>query len=424
MSETSESRLADFLAINRTVGIVLLTVLLFGLGEQLWQPFLPLFLKSQTRPIAEETAQTGALSNVALWSIGIYAFLLNLFQGFCYIGGGQLTGWLGDRGSLIFFGLLTISGYAIFLFVGNVWATVLACMLILGWESLSMPVTFTTVGATLEKEKQGMAFAVQSIQKRLPKILGPMCIGIVLYYLGQHYDEDEARRVGMPWLVGTAFVLGIASVLVQWRFMPHRDPPPMEGGFWDVVSQIPPELRRLLFAEVLTRWCDWLVRELVVVYLAVERGLKNYEIAGLITLQHCVALATYLPIGRMTQSVGTQPFVGLTFVFFALFPLALILVPDGWMWLAFVVYGLREIGEPARKAMITLNMPEPIRARGVGLYWGIRAFAICGSALVGAWVWQIGGPKMLFYAAFGMGVLGSIAYYMFCSDMTPTRHDT
>src|SRR5262245_19844056 len=117
MDETPRNRLAQFLAINRTVGIVLLAVLLFGLGEQLWHPFLPLFLKSQTDVHTREVAASGELSNVALWSIGIYACLLNLFQGFCYIGGGQLTARLGDRGSLFLFGLFTITGYVIFLFV-------------------------------------------------------------------------------------------------------------------------------------------------------------------------------------------------------------------------------------------------------------------------------------------------------------------
>jgi hypothetical protein len=141
--------------------------------------------------------------------------------------------------------------------------------------------------------------------------------------------------------------------------------------------------------------------------------LSDPQIAGLITLQHVVALITYLPIGRMTQAVGLQPFIGLTFIFFALFPLTLILVPDGGVWLAFVVYGLREIGEPARKATITSNMPEAIRARGVGLYWGIRAFAVCSSALVGAGLWQWGGPELLFPAACGFGVLGILVYYGF-----------
>lgn len=418
MSETSPNRLAQFLAINRTVGIVLLTVLLFGLGEQLWEPFLPLFLKSQTKAFTDEAITEGQISTAALWSVGIYAFLLNLFQGFCYIGGGQLTSWLGDRGSLLLFGCMTITGYAIFLLIPYTWAMVLACLLILGWESLSMPVTFTTVGSTLEKERQGMAFAVQSIQKRLPKILGPACIGIVLYLVGKTHDQDDARLIAMPYLVGIAFLLGLASVFVQLRFMPHRPPHPSEGNTWEVLRQFPPLLRRLLFAEVLTRWCDWLVRELVVIYLALERGLENHEIAALITLQHTVAMLTYLPIGRLTQAVGMQPFIGLTFVFFALFPLTLIAMPDGWLWLAFVVYGLREIGEPARKATITTNMPPAVRARGVGLYWGIRAFAICSASLVGSAVWLWGGPERLFVSAFALGVLGIVVYYWLCRDQS------
>jgi hypothetical protein len=306
---------------------------------------------------------------------------------------------------------------------------VAACLLILGWESLSMPVTFTTVGATLKEERRGMAFAVQSIQKRLPKIIGPAAIGIVLYFLGQHFTRDEARLIAMPYLVGTALMLGLASLAVQWWWMPHRPTPKIEGNTWAVLKQFPTNVRRLLMAEILTRWCDWLVRELVVIYLAVERGLSDPEIAGLITLQHCIALATYLPIGRMTQAVGLQPFIGLTFVFFALFPLALVAVPDGWMWLAFIVYGMREIGEPARKAMITTNMPEPIRARGVGLYWGLRAFAICSASLVGAWLWQWGGPTLLFAAAFTLGILGTLAFYGFCrmtvqSEIAPQSQET
>ena len=76
-----------------------------------------------------------------------------------------------------------------------------------------------------------------------------------------------------------------------------------------------------------------------------------YEWYGLlVATQNLTALATYLPIGRMTQAVGLQPFIGLTFLFFALFPLALAVSPaNGWLFAAFVVYGLREIGEPARE---------------------------------------------------------------------------
>jgi MFS family permease len=414
MNDSSQNRLAQFLALNRTVGVVLLTVLLFGLGEELWRPFLPLLLKSETRSHTREAVTSGDLSNAALWAIGIYAFLLNLFQGFCYVGGGQLTARLGDRGSLIFFGLLTISGYILFLLVPHPWATILACLLILGWESLSMPVTFTTVGSTLSHDRQGLAFAIQSIQKRLPKIVGPACAGFVLGHFIHEFGSDEGRLIGMHVLVGIALALGLASLLVQLRWMPHRPTPKIEGNIWSVLQRFPTKVRRLLFAEILARWCDWLLRELVVVYLATQRGLSDPEIAGLIAMQHFIALVTYLPIGRMTRQVGLQPFIGLTFIFFALFPLALILVPDGWIWVAFVINGLREIGEPARKALITSQLPEAIRARGVGLYWGLRSFGVCWSALVGAWLWHSGGPELLCGAAFVLGVLAICVYYAFC----------
>src|SRR5438093_6249254 len=123
---------------------------------------MALYLKALSKEQLREGVELGW---TVLWTVGVYAFLRNVFEGFCYIGGGHLTARLGDRGSIILFALLTISGYVLFLTVPTAWAAVLAALLILGWEPLSVPVTFTTVGASVEKSKQGMAFAIQSIQK-------------------------------------------------------------------------------------------------------------------------------------------------------------------------------------------------------------------------------------------------------------------
>src|SRR5437773_11913997 len=150
--------LARLLALNRTVAIVLVTVLFFGLGEELWSSFMPLYLKALSKEQLQEGIEIGW---AALWTVGVYACLRNLFEGFCYIGGGQLTARLGDRGSLILFALLTISGYVLFLSTALPLFSVLAALLIMGWEPLSTPVTFTTVGATVALPRQGMAFALQ-----------------------------------------------------------------------------------------------------------------------------------------------------------------------------------------------------------------------------------------------------------------------
>ena len=412
MSSSPENRLARLLALNRTVAIVLVSVLLFGLGQQLWRDYMPLYLKAETKDVAVEAGFTGVVSAAALWRVGLFAFLLNLFEAFCYMSGGHLTARLGDRGSLFLFGLMTVAGYLLFLLVPLAEVAIIASLLILGWEPLSVPVTFTTVGSTIEKKKQGMAFALQSIQKRLPKLLGPLIAGLVLGMAQRAHGVDEGTQMGMHWLVAAALVLGVFSLAVQWRFMPHRAVPPPGPPASQVVREFSPQLKRLLLAEIFTRWCDWLVREFVILYLMFVRGVSVEIVGVLFALQHLVALLTYLPIGHLTSGVGLQPFIGLTFIFFALFPLTLVLVPDAdWLPLAFVVYGLREIGEPARKALITSLMPEPVRARGVGLYWGLRCLVICWAPLVGAWLWLARGPDALFYTAFVMGVIGAALFY-------------
>jgi len=186
--------------------------------------------------------------------------------------------------------------------------------------------------------------------------------------------------------------------------LPSRPTPPRGPGAFAVADAFHPTLRRLLVAEIFTRWCDWLVREFVVLYLLVIRGMDATAIGLLFALQNLVSLLTYLPVGRLTRVVGLQPFIGFTFVFFALFPLALSLAPDGYgIVLAFVVWGLRELGEPARKALIVSLLPVPIRAQGVGPYWGIRGAAICWAPLMGALVWWWLGPDSLLYLAFGFG---------------------
>src|SRR5205823_5672907 len=143
----------------------------FGLGQQLWQPFVPLYLQAQTKEVAAMARASGAIDPHALWLVGVYACAFNLFEAFCSLSGSHVTAKLGDRGALLVFGAMTILGYLLFLLVSSPAAAVVAVLLILAWEPLSVPVTFTTVGSTVDPSRQGMAFAVQSIQKRLPKIL-------------------------------------------------------------------------------------------------------------------------------------------------------------------------------------------------------------------------------------------------------------
>jgi MFS family permease len=387
-------RLANFFAINKTTGIVLLTILLFGLGEELWSSFIPAFLTAKGQPIL---------------IVGVYAMAFNLFEGFCYVSGGYVTQKLGDRGSLIMFSILTLAGYLLFVSLNSIPVIIIiSVLLIRGWESLSQPVTLTSVGSTTKTEKMGLAFALQSIQKRVPMILGPVVGGIILSVFG-----IVSGTMALVWI---SFGLGIIALIVQWKIMPHSKNTSNPASYRQIWRLIPSALKKLLLAEIFTRWCLWLVREFMVIYCLYNLGVKPWLFGLLKAVEITTSLITYIPIGRATEKGNLKPYIGLSFIFFAIFPLGFLAAgitkSTMMLFIAFILYGLREIGEPARKRMITSLMPEAVRAKAIGLYWGVRSFAFCSSPIAGAFIWMKWGPEALLVTASVIGFIGAGIFYL------------
>jgi hypothetical protein len=100
----------------------------------------------------------------------------------------------------------------------------------------------------------------------------------------------------------------------------------------------------------------------------------------------------------------------MTFIFFTLFPL-LLLVADSLALLAvtFVVRGLKEFGEPTRKALIMELSPEGRKASMFGVYYLARDLIVSLAAFGGAFLWMIS-PQVNFLVAFAFGVLGTLYF--------------
>ena len=117
-----------------------------------------------------------------------------------------------------------------------------------------------------------------------------------------------------------------------------------------------------------------------------------------------------MPAAKAAERVGRRPFIIATFCAFALYPLAIISAHDfTGLVIAFIIGGLREIGEPARKAMI-LDFAEPqVRARSVGLYYLMRSLAITPAAAIGGLLWKIT-PQTPFVLAGAFGITGTFIF--------------
>ena len=103
-------------------------------------------------------------------------------------------------------------------------------------------------------------------------------------------------------------------------------------------------------------------------------------------------------------------FVIATFVCFSLYPVAVVM-SSGFasLVLAFVIGGLREIGEPSRKAMIVDFAQENLRARTVGLYYFMRSLTITPSAAIGGLLWKLA-PQVPFVVAGIIGLIGTLVF--------------
>ncbi len=149
---------------------------------------------------------------------------------------------------------------------------------------------------------------------------------------------------------------------------------------------------------------------LTILYVTNVAGFSVARYGNLIAIQMTTSILVYIPAGKIADRIGRKPFVIATFFSFALFPIAIILTSNFILiLLAFVIGGLREIGEPARKGMIVDFAKESARARSVGLYYLVRSLSITPAAAIGGLLWKIT-HQVPFITAGIIGIVGTLVF--------------
>ena len=133
------------------------------------------------------------------------------------------------------------------------------------------------------------------------------------------------------------------------------------------------------------------------------------------------------------------------FGFFTLFPVILLFSRSFWpMVVAFVIRGMKEFGEPTRKALIMDLAPEGRKASTFGVYYLLRDIVVSVAAFGGAWLWNasmaarlfdvlgvghdllpwiasVTSPATNFLVAFGFGIAGTLYFALFGKDLKSTQ---
>lgn len=381
------ARFSDYFGLERNVLAISAAMFLLGFGESLWKAFLPKYLQALGAPVL---------------AIGLYGTLRDFLDGAYQYPGGWIADRYGRRRALRLFVLLAAIGYLLYALSPS-WPFLLPGLLfVMAWSSMASPTLFAVIGDALPKDRRAIGFTVQSILKRLPIAVAPTLGGLAI----AAYGIREGVRIGLWITLGLAVITLFAVSRVRIPVIGEEIPTRI-AGVW---RAMPAPLRSLLLSDIFIRTCEGLVDVFLVLYATNVIGVSAAQYGALIAVQMVTAILVYVPASKIADRSGRKPFVIATFLFFAAFPIAVVLA-GSFLGLvaAFFVGGLREVGEPARKAMIVdLSLPA-LRARSIGLYYLIRSLAIAPAALVGGLLWKFA-PAIPFLVAGAVGLAGTILF--------------
>jgi len=381
-------RLAGFLALNRDIVLLLGAIVLIGSGEEMWMRFLPKYLE-----------ELGA----SVLLIGLFDALKTLLGAVYAFPGGVIVDRWGHRRAFVLFSLLSIAGYLIVLLTASRAAVIIGMFLFLAWSNLSLPATFSLVGRSLPASKHAMGIGIQSLIKRIPILIGPIVGGLLIDRLG------ILRGVH----AGVAISIGMASAALWLQNAIKSDDTPAaasQSNFLRLLRNFSPPLRRLLFSDILIRFCERIPFAWVVIYAMDNCGVTATQVGVLIAVEMLAAIACYVPTSYLADRFGKEPFVILTFIFFTLFPLSLMAATNfAALTVAFAIRGLKEFGEPARKSLIISYAPAEARGRTIGAYYLLRDTVVTTGSFAGAALWKLS-PQINFGCAALFGVLGTVLY--------------
>src|SRR3954470_10136171 len=181
MTSSNHARLGravEFFGLKRNLVILLLATFVIGAGEELWIRFIPKYLQA-----------LGA----SIFVIGLFDALRTLLGAvYAYPGGVFVDRW-GHRRAFLAFNLFSIAGYSVVLLMPH-WGGVIAGMfLFLSWTCISLPASFSLIGASLGANRHAMGVGTQAVIKRVPIMIAPILGG----YLIDRFGIVNGVRIGL-----------------------------------------------------------------------------------------------------------------------------------------------------------------------------------------------------------------------------------
>jgi MFS family permease len=383
-------KVKDFLGLKRNVVLLLGLIILMLTGEKTWERFVPKYLEG---------------IEGSLIIIGGFGFLQNMLAAFWSLPGGYIADIIGNKKAFLVFDLMAIGGYIIAIFFTSWIAIFIGMIFFSAWNAVSLPASMSLITKTLGGKKTAMGISMHSIIRRFPMMIGPIIGGVLIGSYG--------LVTGIKYSFGISIVLCLIGIFFQQK-MTADDVQHVEKlhpvALW---RKFDGRLKNLLVSDILVRFCEQIPYVFVVIWCLDVAKVSPEQFGILTAVEMITAAFIYIPVASFSDKLERKPFVVITFVFFTIFPLFLYFSTTYLLLIfAFIIRGLKEFGEPTRKAMILDLSVKNAAARSFGLYYFVRDFIVSFAAFFGGFLWKIN-PAFNLYTAAAAGMAGTVYFAFF-----------
>lgn len=383
-------KVKEFLGLKRNVVLLLGLIILMLTGEKTWERFVPKYLE-------------GIEGSFII--IGAFGFLQNFLGSFWSLPGGYIADIIGNKKAFLVFDLMAIGGYVIAIIFTSWIAIFIGMIFFSAWGAISLPASMSLITKTLGGKKTAMGISMHSIIRRFPMMIGPIIGGVLITSYG--------LVAGIKIAFAISIVLCLIGIFFQQKMIAdevHNVEKLHPVALWKRFDR---RLKNLLVSDILVRFCEQIPYVFVVIWCLDIVRVSPEQFGVLTAVEMIIAALIYIPVASFSDKLERKPFVVITFIFFSIFPLFLYFSTSYLLLIfAFVIRGLKEFGEPTRKAMIIDLSVKNAEARSFGLYYFIRDFVVSFAAFLGGFLWKIS-PALNLYTAAATGIAGTLFFAFF-----------
>jgi MFS family permease len=300
--------------------------------------------------------------------------------------------------------MMAMCGYITAILFTSWYAVFIGMIFFSAWGAISLPASMSLIFNTLSGRKTAMGVSMHSIIRRFPMMLGPIIGGFLITSYG--------LITGIKICFGISILLCLTGIIFQYKMViPERKEPekilPLQ--LWKRVDS---RLKNLLVSDILIRFCEQIPYVFVVIWCLNFVRVSPEQFGILSAVEMMTAALIYIPVASFSDRLERKPFVVVTFIFFTIFPVILYFSRTYLLLiLAFVIRGLKEFGEPTRKAMILDLSVKGAEARTFGLYYFIRDMIVSLAAFLGGFLWEMS-PEVNLFTAAAAGTAGTIYFLL------------